>query len=122
MTDLLQVPAHFKKVQSKDTGAWQMVFETIDYVEPEIINRILTLNNNNGNLLFATRKLDLKDLEQMSEIPEAKKTDGKTPCQRLRAVLYVLHESIGGKKEDFDSYYMGQMEKFIDHVKGKLDH
>lgn len=45
----------------------------------------------------------------------------KAPSQRLRAVLFRVHEQAGGKKEDFDNYYKTEIERIIDHYKAKLN-
>lgn len=50
----------------------------------------------------------------------AEKLDGKTPSQRLRAVLFVLYNQRGGMN-DFEEFYRRNMEKLIDYVKGKLE-
>ncbi len=46
--------------------------------------------------------------------------DQKTPCQRLRAVIFVhyksLHDAI---KPDFDSFYRSVMERVIEGYKAK---
>lgn len=46
--------------------------------------------------------------------------EGKTPGQRLRAVLYVLWEQ-SGSKDDFDGFYKTNMGKIIDKIKEQLD-
>lgn len=55
---------------------------------------------------------------------EADITEGKTPSQRLRAVLCVAwKENVSGVQttyKDFDYYYRLQMEKWIDEVKASL--
>lgn len=49
----------------------------------------------------------------------------KTPSQRLRAVLFVLFSQLtkAGKIEgkSFDLFYMEQMERFINDIKGNLE-
>ncbi len=47
--------------------------------------------------------------------------DQKTPCQRLRAVLYVHFRSIRDidTKEDFEYFYRKQMERIISGYKDK---
>jgi len=45
--------------------------------------------------------------------------EGKSPSQRLRAVLYVLWSQ--KQTGDFEVYYRSQMEKLIEHFKNKLD-
>lgn len=43
----------------------------------------------------------------------------KTPGQRLRAVLYLLHKE-QERKEPFEDYYRRAMESFIEQAKKKL--
>ena len=44
----------------------------------------------------------------------------KTPSQRLHAVLFLLFKQSGGEG-DFETFYRREMEKYIDHVKAKLN-
>jgi cysteine synthase len=57
---------------------------------------------------------------QTTSLKVEKKIDGKTPSQRLRAVLYVWWEQ-HGKSEDFETFYNYRMEAFIDKIKEQLD-
>lgn len=50
---------------------------------------------------------------------EVTETKGKTPSARLRAVLWRVHEQ-SGINLDFDTYYNTEMERIIEHYKGKL--
>lgn len=45
----------------------------------------------------------------------------KTASQKLRAVLYVLHEQSGGNKESFDKFYQDEMKRITDDLKLKLE-
>lgn len=45
----------------------------------------------------------------------------KTYSERLRNVLFRLHEKQGGKPEEFESYRAKVMEKLINRYKAKLD-
>ncbi len=49
--------------------------------------------------------------------------DQKTPCQRLRAVIFVHWKesckTYGGKPDDFETFYRKQMERVIDGYKAK---
>jgi hypothetical protein len=42
----------------------------------------------------------------------------KSQAQRLRAVLFRVHEQEGSG--EFDSFYQSEMERIIEHYKGKL--
>lgn len=46
--------------------------------------------------------------------------EGKSKSQRLRNVLYVYWQQKGGKK-DFKDFYATEMERIIEHYKGKLN-
>jgi hypothetical protein len=45
----------------------------------------------------------------------------KTPSQRLRSILYKLYEQDDKGFKDFSSYYNGEMDKIIEHYKGKIE-
>lgn len=45
---------------------------------------------------------------------------GKTPGQRMRAVLYKLWEQSSEGYADFNLYYQFKMEQLINHIKTKL--
>jgi len=47
-------------------------------------------------------------------------TKKKSSSQRLRAVLYRLFEQTG-LQIDFEDYYRTELERIIEHFKGKLD-
>lgn len=61
-----------------------------------------------------------KDSKDAEVIEVRKEMEGKTPCQRLRGVLFLLWKSTG-EKEAFEMFYSQQMEKVIEWVKRKLD-
>ena len=45
----------------------------------------------------------------------------KTPSQRLRAVLFRNYEQDNKGYSDFNTYYIGEMERICEHYKNKLD-
>ena len=87
----------------------------------EIINKdelvtLLSFNHAMGWLLF--RENAFKD----EDVPAGDATDSRrTPSQRLRGVLYRVFEATGKPKGEFNQWYLNEMERIIDHYKGKLD-
>ena len=64
-------------------------------------------------------------IKPIDEAPDAvveidKELNTKTPSQRLRNVLYVLHQQ-QGIKDDFDLFYKHSMNSIIEKLKGKLE-
>lgn len=68
-----------------------------------------------GWLLFQANE------HQENDIPKDRATRdvGKSPSQRLRAVLFVYWKQLGSKG-DFEIFYKQKMEYFIDKIKENL--
>jgi len=91
---------------------------SLRFVTQEIPNNekgaIIEFLNRFGWLLFITDP----DFE---EVPtQAPENDLKSPSERLRSVIYCKWKQDGGVG-DFNQFYRETMEKFISHVKSKLD-
>ena len=115
MTDKLLTPAHFDAAAPKKDGTFRFAFVTQEIKAPEHILTIHRMYNQMGVLCFAMNEADAV------EIPETQPDDTrKTPSKRLRDVLFVLYKQ-GEQLDSFDLYYRQKMEKFIEHIKGKLN-
>lgn len=66
-----------------------------------------------------------KETISQSEIDQVDQIDpefgGRTQSQRIRNVLFVLFEKDKEGFKDFDSYYKSKTEKYIEHLKSKID-
>ena len=87
---------------------------------PELSNeeRALFMEYQGINSDFTIEPLDEVVSEEDMIIDAVEGT--KTPSQRLRAVLYVLWNQKGSEGL-FSDFYMRSMEKFIEHIKSKLE-
>lgn len=61
-----------------------------------------------------------EDNKLMDEL-DTEISEGKTPSQRLRGVLYVSWQQDNQGYKDFKDYYRTRMERIIDHLKNQLD-
>lgn len=99
--------------------SFTLTFSTQE-LSTETVVDIATLHNQNGVLYFAQK--DTLSLEEVKMIDEIDIDIGvKSPSQRLRNVLWVLHEQLGGNKDNFKDFYMQQIERFITQTKQKLE-
>lgn len=58
--------------------------------------------------------------EEVKELDSVEiEVEGKSKSQRLRNVLYIYHQQQGG--DDFNDFYAKEMERIIEHYKGKLE-
>jgi hypothetical protein len=87
---------------------------------PEKMGNLFSIANQ--HCYFAIKNEPFVDAEL--EVVKDLKTDFnniKSKSQRLRAVLFVAWKNKNEGYEDFESYYQNKMEKFIDHVKTKIE-
>lgn len=117
---MLTIPVIFDSYRSLKDKTLKITFETSE-VSPQQIGDLAQCQNQYGYLAFKVEPFT--DTEK--ETIEALKTDfedtGKTPGQRLRAVLYRNWEKSNDGYKTFFDYYNAKMETLIDHFKGKLD-
>lgn len=108
------VSSQLMGIRSMSDGGMGLNFHTQE-LQPQEKAEVMNFHMQQGWLLFAPNEIAESDIpKQPAEVGQ------KTPSQRLRAVLYVLWEQLGSKGE-FESFYITEMEKYIDHVKNKLD-
>ena len=62
--------------------------------------------------------IDSKEIEQIDKLdPEL---NNKTQSQRIRNVLYLLHQNNSEGFKTFDEFYKAKTELYIEHLKTKL--
>lgn len=115
---MLKIPAYLTGFSSKVDGSASVRFATQE-VSGEEFSIMKSLLNEFGWLVFMPNEFDDSVLPQ----EQATKEDfEKTPSQRLYNVLFVYFIEVKkGKKEEFPQFYKAQIEKFIEHIKSKLD-
>lgn len=116
---VLQIPAYISGYKRKKDMSMSIAFGSTIEVDSDTIKDTDTFMNKEGWLLFSENEI------QDSDVPvENAPIEGKTPSQRLHAVLYVLWNQLKdtGKKvpSDFQTYYNMKMDGIINHVKDKL--
>jgi len=74
-----------------------------------------------GYLAFKTDVFKQAEKEMIDSLEADFEDRGKTPGQRLRAVLFRLWEQVPEGYEDFNLYYQFKMNTVIEHFKSKLD-
>jgi hypothetical protein len=63
--------------------------------------------------------IDNRELEQIDKLePEL---NNKSQSQRIRNVLYLLHQQASEGFKTFDEYYKAKTELYIEHLKSKLN-
>ncbi len=79
---------------------------------------LLGFKNGFGHFLF--QEEEFKSDEELKLEAIRKDTQGKSPSQRMRNVIYCLWEQAGAPGV-FDTYYGKKMEQMINQLKDKLN-
>ena len=112
---MFSVPAQFTGASHKVDGSMSVRFSTSELCAKDKLQLIEHLNLA-GWLQFSEDAI--KDIPKEDSGYE----EGKSPSERLRAVIYVYwKEKISDKEPIFDTFYKKAMEKIIDTYKAKLD-
>jgi len=109
-------PATVSKVQTMADRSLQVRLDTQE-LPPKAMAGLFDFYGNYCHVQLVS------SVEEATEIapPSAPKASGKTPAQRLRAVLYRLWEQDKKGHKDSNTYYDMMMEQIIEFYKSKLE-
>lgn len=116
---IFQVPASILRDKSVAGGARQFVVETQENLDPEHLQRLISLENKIGWFTYSSHLIEADDIVGLPPLKPS--DDTKTPSQRMKAVLFRLWEKDNEGYKDSDSHYKYHMEKLINFLKEKLD-
>jgi hypothetical protein len=107
--------AYIKKIETVSEGNKLSV--VIPDLNPNDAAMLWGYKEKTGFMTFVEKPMtEIKLPDIAPEVTDSK----KTKSQRLRAVLFILYKQQGSQGE-FETFYNTYMEKFIDHIKDKLD-
>lgn len=114
MASKFQAPAILTRISYLKDGGLSLGFATQELTDADKVIAS-KFYGKFGHVLFAEDELTEAD------IPKANAADrGKSPSQRLRAVLYIRWTQLG-QDGDFEVFYRQEIEKVITRVKTLLD-
>ena len=120
MKQIFQVPGYLTGIQSK-LSSWKITYE----IDDSVINadRIARFTELKGKPSWLTINSHVIEAEDIIDLPPIRPVEPgeKTPSQRLRAVLAVMFKQNNEGFKTVDEHYKYYIEKFINHIKGKLD-
>lgn len=110
------------KVSTLADGSLSLTIHTQELPE-ETMMRVFQLRKKPGMVLISSDdKITEEELNAVEEFTTDYEFNGKTPSQRLRAVLYRVWESSPKAQEfDFTLWYDAQMNRIIEKYKTAID-
>jgi hypothetical protein len=86
---------------------------------PSKAGELFQLMNQIAVAYISPKSISQKEIDQVDQVdPEF---EGKTQSQRIRSVLFKLFSQNGEGFKDFDSFYKSKTEKYIEHLKAKIN-
>jgi len=115
----ITLPVCLESYRPRKDKSFTLTFSTAEIREHEML-AIHQLYGKIGALLFSENTvIEAEDLIVFDAID--KEINNKSQSQRLRSVLFLVHQQNDGKKEDFKNFYEIETEKIINHYKNKLN-
>lgn len=114
------IDSSLENLSSKVDGSWKLVFSTQE-IDGSYVGQLSDLKRNGGfcKLLISNTNITAVEEEMVDQAQVATVKKNKSESQRLRAVLYLVHQN-SDTTATFDEWYKMEMEKVINHYKQKL--
>jgi len=119
-TFYLLKPTILESYRSLKDGTLKLSFETGELSPQEMADIHFSLNKV-GYLAYAPDPFATHEMEEIDKLKVEFDDTGKSPSQRLRAVLFLLWKQNPEGYEISEDYYRAKMEKLINHFKNKLE-
>lgn len=117
---MIIIPAILESYRSLKDKSIKIVFESNE-LTPEQTMGVASSLQQFGYLAFKTEPFKATEKGIIESLKSDYEDTGKTPGQRLRAVMYVSYEQKPEGYKTFVDYYNAKMEMIINHYKTKLD-
>lgn len=117
----LVLPVSIETIATRHDGSVKIVMGTYELNTQSAV-KLFDLRKSEALMYLSSDNISQEELDALDGFKlDAEKTDGKTPSQRLRAVLYVYWKQHKQKDIEFDIFYLKYMNRTIDRIKDKLD-
>lgn len=120
MTKLV-LPVSVETISTRHDGSVKIVMGTYELNTQSAV-KLFDLRKSEALMYLSSDNISQEELDALDGFKlDSEKTDGKTPSQRLRAVLYVYWKQHKQKDIEFDIFYLKYMNRLIENIKDKLD-
>jgi len=116
---IFQVPGYLTKIESK-THTWKIQFETMEDISGDALQRFKELKDKPSHITVSSHLIEATDIIDLPPL-RPKDEEQKTKSQRLRATLFRMWEQNNEGFKTHEQHYDYHMERFINHVKSKLE-
>ena len=116
---MLIIPAILESFRSLKDKTYKLVFETSE-LTPDQLTGIANSMQQFGYMAFKNDPFKKEETDAIDNLKAEYEDTGKTPAQRLRAVIYLNWKENNEGYDDPELHYRFKMEKVISHFKKSL--
>lgn len=114
----LLIPAIVSSIRSLKDGSVSICFDSQE-LSPMKAGELFGLRNKLVALYMSEKEtIPQRELDQIDAV--GVEQQGKTPSQRLRAVLFLNWKQDNEGYSDFHNFYLHKIERYIDELKANL--
>jgi len=119
---MIELKSQIEAIQTRKDNTLKVVLGTQE-LSPTECGKLFALMNKLCSIGIAPNDLTPEEIEtlQNAKLSIDDVPNGKTPSQRLRAVLFVYWQQHETGFDKFDTFYQDYMEKRITNIKSKLE-
>lgn len=115
---MILLPATIEGISTRKDRTVRVTIGTQE-LTPEKAGQLMALQNDHCYVAIKEEEFNKDETEALEKL-KAEEINGKTPSQRMRAVLFRYWEQKPSGFKTFSSYYEHHMELLINQIKGKL--
>lgn len=115
---MIILPTIIERIATRKDNTLSIVLATNE-LAPGKVGEIMSLHNKLSYTAIKPENFTKKELELVDGL-KLDESIGKSPSQRLRAVIYRSFEQDSEGFRDFESFYINKMESMIEYFKSKL--
>tara|TARA_R110000744_G_scaffold218136_4_gene336884 strand:+ start:1346 stop:1708 length:363 start_codon:yes stop_codon:yes gene_type:complete len=117
----LVLPVSIETIATRHDGSVKIVMGTYELNTQSSV-KLFDLRKTECLMYLSSDNISQEELDALDGFKlDSEKTDGKTPSQRLRAVLFVYWKQHKQKEIEFDIFYVRYMNRLIEQIKEKLE-
>jgi hypothetical protein len=113
----LLLPVIVENITTRKDNTVKLTLGTQE-LSPSKAGEAFYLLNKMATCYLSPKEISQREIDQVDKLDPA--FEGKTQSQRIRNVLWLLHQQENEGFSQFDAYYKFKTEQIIDHYKSKL--
>ena len=109
-----------ENLTSRKDNTFKLVFGTQE-LTPDDVKELAQCLNKFCFIGLKTDEIKSAELEILAKQEAGLEDNAKSQSQRIRAVLFILYSKNNEGFASFDTFYKAKTEKYIEHLKNKID-